>query len=183
MNEMKSSTNWTLKPFVAVFLILTITFVSLQYLQHRHDERPLSVFREIGAVGYPEETSTGQAAIRLTPMELPIRFKVGLVDGTIHSHHYSVELKWGERVRYLFDSSKPINFMIVFSAEKWPDTGYLESSDVVVANESSISSYMGEFRTRSRGYLSFHFLRSWGSLDPPETSVVYFEGVYLWPFK
>ena len=173
----------TIRNAIAISCILAIIFVSLQYLQHRHDERPLSVFQKIGAMGHPEETSTGQAAIRLTPMELPNRFKVGLVDGTIHSHHYSLELKWGERVRYLFDSSKPINFMIVFSAEKWPDTSYLESSDVVVANETSISSYMGEFRTRSRGYLSFHFLRSWGCLDPPETSVVYFEGVYLWPFR
>lgn len=182
MNEMKSSTDWILKPFVAIFLILVITFVSLQYLQHRQDERPLSVFHQIGAVGYPEEISTGQAAIRIKPMELPIRFKVGLVDTTIHSHHYSVELKWGERVRYFFDSSKPINFMIVFSEEKWPDTGYLESSDVVVVNETSISSYGSEFMSRSRGYLSFHFCRSWGPLDPPETSVVYFEGVYLWSF-
>lgn len=182
MNEVKSSTDWILKPFVAIFLILVITFVSLQYLQHRQDERPLSVFSKIGAVGYPEEISTGQAAIRIKPMELPISFKVGLVHGTIHSHHYSVELKWGERVRYFFDSSKPINFMIVFSEEKWPDTGYLESSAVVVVNETSISSYEGEFRARSGGYLSFHFCRSWGCLDPPETSVVYFEGVYLWSF-
>ncbi|NIQ34184.1 MAG: hypothetical protein GTN80_11200, partial [Nitrososphaeria archaeon] len=84
---------------------------------------------------------------------MPIRFKVGLVDMTIHSHHYSVELKGSERVRYLFNSSKPINFMIVFSAEKWPDTNYLEPSDVVVANETSISSHEGEFRAPSRGYL------------------------------
>ncbi len=183
MTEMKSSTDWILKPFVAIFLILVTTFFSLQYLQHRQDERPLSVFHQIGAVGYPEEFSTGQAAERFKPMELPIRFKVGLVDTTIHSHHYSVELKGGERVRYVFDSSKPIDFMIVFSAEKWPDTSYLEPSDVVVANETSISSHEGEFRTHSSGYLSFHFCRSWSWLDPPESSVVYFEGVYLWPFK
>jgi len=163
---------------IAVSCILVAVFVGLQYLLHRHDERPLSVFHQIGAVGFPEEISTGQAAIRVTPMELPVRFKVGLVDTTIHSHHYSVELKWGERVRYFFSSSRPIDFMVVFSEEKWPDTGYLESSDVVVANEASISSYEGEFRSRSRGYLSFHFCRSWGPLDPPETSVVYFEGVY-----
>ena len=173
----------TIRNAIAIPCILVIVFVSLQYLQHRQDERPLSVFHQIGAVGYPEEISTGQAAIRIKPMELPIRFKVGLVDTTIHSHHYSVELKWGERVRYFFDSSKPINFMIVFSEEKWPDTGYLESSDVVVVNETSISSYEGEFSSRSRGHLSFHFSRSWGCLDPPETSIVYFEGVYLWPFK
>lgn len=179
MNEVKSSTDWILKPFVAVFLILVITFAGLQYLQHRHDERPLSVYQRIGAVGHPEEFSTGQAAIRLTPMELPIRFKVGLVDGTIHSHHYSVELKGSKRVRYFFNSSKPINFMIVFSAEKWPDTSYLEPRDVVVANETSTSSHEGEFRTRSSGYLSFHFRRSWSWLDPPESSVVYFEGAYL----
>jgi len=172
----------TVRNAIAVSCILVIVFVSLQYLQHRQDERPLSVFQQIGAVGYPEEISTGQAAIRIKPMELPIRFKVGLVDGTIHSHHYSVELRWGERVRYIFNSSKPIDFMIVFSEEKWPDTGHLESSDVVVANETSISSFEGEFRSRSRGYLSFHFCRSWGCLDPPETSVVSFEGVYLWPF-
>ena len=183
LNEMKSSTDWILKPFVAIFLIIVITFVSLQYLQHRQDERPLSVFHQIGAVGYPEEISTGQAAIRVTPMELPVRFKVGLVDSTIHSHCYSVELRWGERVRYRFGSSRPIDFMIVFSEEKWPDTGYLESSDVVVVNETSISSFDGEFMSRSSGYLSFHFCRSWSMLDPPETSVVYFEGVYLWPFK
>ena len=163
---------------IAVSCILVAGFVSLQYLLHRHDERPLSVFHQIGAVGFPEEISTGQAAIRVTPMELPVRFKVGLVDTTIHSHQYSVELKWGERVRYFFSSSRPIDFMVVFSEEKWPDTGYLESSDVVVVSETSISSFDGEFMSRSRGYLSFHFCRSWGPLDPPETSVVYFEGVY-----
>jgi len=168
---------------VAISCILVVVFVGLQYLQHRHDERPLSVFKQIGTVGYPEDISTGQAAIRVTPMELPVRFKVGLVDSTIHSHHYCVELRWGERVRYRFYSSRPIDFMIVFSEEKWPDTGYLESSDVVVANETSISSYGSEFMSRSRGYLSFHFCRSWGPLDPPETSVVHFDGAYLWPFR
>jgi len=173
----------TIRNAIAISCILVIVFVSLQYLQHRQDERPLYVFSKIGAVGYPEEISTGQAAIRIKPMELPIRFKVGLVDTTIHSHHYSVELKWGERVRYFFNSSKPINFMIVFSEEKWPDTGYLESSDVVVVNETSISSFDGEFMSRSRGYLSFHFCRSWGPLDPPDTSVVHFDGAYLWPFR
>ena len=81
-------------------------------------------------------------------------------------------------MRYLFNSSKPINFMIVFSAEKWPDTSHLEPSDVVVANETSISSHEGKFRTHQSGYLSFHFC-----IDPPESSVVLFEGVYLWPFK
>jgi len=178
---MKSSTDWILKPFVAVFLILVITFVSLQYIQHWRDERPLSIYQRIGASGYPE--GTGMAAERIKPMGLPISFKVGLIDRTVKSHHYSVELEGGKRVRYLFNSTKPINFMIVFSAEKWPDTGYLELGDVVVANETSISSYEGEFRARSRGYLSFHFCRSWSWLDPPESSVVYFEGVYLWPFK
>ena len=168
---------------VAVSCILFAVFVSLQYLQHRNDERPLSVFQQIGATGYPEEISTGQAAEKTGPMELSIRFKVGLVDTTIHSHHYCVELKWGERVRYFFNSSRPIDFMIVFSEEKWPDIGHLESSDVVVANETSISSFEGEFMARSRGYISFHFLRSWGPLDPPETSVVHFEGAYLWPFR
>ena len=177
MNEMRSSTDRILKPFVAIFLILVITFVSLQYLQHQHDERPLSVYQQIGAVGYPEETSTGGAAERFKPMELPTSFKVGRIDITVKSHHYSVELKRGEKVRYLFHSSKPINFMIVFSAEKWPDTNYLEPSDVVVANETLISSHEGEFRARSKGFLSFHFC-----IDPPESSVVLFEGVYLWPF-
>lgn len=172
----------TIRNAIAISCILVIIFVSLQYLQHRQDERPLSVFHQIGAVGYPEDISTGQAAERVTPMELPVRFKVGLVDSTIHSHHYSVELRWGERVRYRFGSYKPIDFMIVFSEEKWPDTGYLESSDVVVVYETSISSFDGEFMSRSRGYLSFHFCRNWGPLDPPETSVVYFEGVSLWPF-
>ena len=176
MNETRSSTDWILKPFVAIFFISVISFVSLQYLQHRRDERPLSVYQQIGASGYPE--GTGNAALNIKPMELPISFKVGLIDTTVKSHHYSVELKGGKRVRYLFSSSKPINFMIVFSAEKWPDTGYLESSDVVVANETSISSLEGEFRARSRGYLSFYFC-----IDPPESSVVLFEGVYLWPFK
>jgi hypothetical protein len=89
-----------------------------------------------------------------------------------------VELGGGERVRYLFNSSKPINFMIVFSAEKWPDTSHLEPSDVVVANETSISSHEGKFRTHQSVYLSFHFC-----IDPPESSVILFEGVYLWPFK
>jgi len=131
----------TIRNAIAIPCILVIVFVSLQYIQHRHDERPLSVFHQIGAVGYPEEISTGQAAIRIKPMELPIRFKVGLVDSTIQSHHYCVELRWGERVRCSFDSSKPIDFMIVFSDEKWPDIGYLGSGDVVVANETSISSY------------------------------------------
>ena len=168
----------TRRNIIAISCILVITFVSLQYLQHRRDERPLSVYQKIGAVGYPEEISTGHGAISIKPKELPISFKVGLIDITIQSHHYSVELKGGERVRYLFHSSKPINFKIVFSAEKWPDTNYLASSDVVVANETSISSHEGEYRTRSRGYLSFHFC-----IDPPESSVVYFEGVYLWPFK
>ena len=168
---------------IAFCLILIIAYGGVQFLLHSGDERPLSVFHKIGAVGYPEDISTGQTAIRVTPMELPVRFKVGLIDITIQSHQYSVELKGGKKVRYSFHSSKPINFMIVFSAEKWPDTGYLESSDVVVTNETSISSYEGEFRSRSRGYLSFHFCRSWGPLDPPETSVVYFKGVYLWPFK
>jgi hypothetical protein len=173
----------TIKNVIAISCILVIIFVSLQYLQHRRDERPLSVYQKIGAVGYPEETSTGMSAESIKPLKLPISFKVGLIDITIQSHHYSVELKRGERVRYLFNSSKPINFMIVFSAEKWPDTSYLESSDVVVVNETSISSHEGEFRAHSRGYLSFHFCRSWSWLDPPESSVVYFEGVYLWPFK
>jgi hypothetical protein len=68
LNEMKSSTDWILKPFVAIFLILIITFVSLQYLQHWRDERPLSVFHQIGAVGFPEDISTGEGAIRVTPM-------------------------------------------------------------------------------------------------------------------
>ena len=167
--------------FVAISCILVITYVSLQYLQHRRDERPLSVYQKIGASGYPE--GTGMAAERIKPMELPISFKVGLIDRTVKSHHYSIELEGGERVRYFFNSSKPINFMIVFSAEKWPDTSYLEPSDVVIANETSISYYEGEFRTHSSGYLSFHFCRSWSWLDPPESSVVYFEGVYLWPFK
>ncbi len=168
---------------IIISCILVITFVSLQYLQHRRDERPLSVYQQIGAVGYPEETSFGHAVERFKPMELPTRFKVGLIDRTVKSHQYSVELVRGERVRYLFNSSKPINFMVVFSAVKWPDTSYLEPSDVVVANETSISFHEGEFRARSRGFLSFHFCRSWGWLDPPESSVVYFEGVYLWPFK
>ena len=173
----------TIRNVFAIACILVIAFVSLQYIQHRHDERPLSVFHKIGAVGYPEEISTGQAVERVGPLELPIRFKVGLVDTTIHSHHYCVELKWGERVRYFFNSSRPIDFMIVFSDEKWPDTGYLGSGDVVVVNETLILFYEGGFMARSRGYLSFHFLRSWGPLDPPETSVVYFEGAYLWPFR
>ncbi len=181
MTEMKSSTDWILKPFVAIFLILVITFFSLQYLQHWRDERPLSVYQQIGASGYPE--GTGMAAERIKSMELPIRFRVGLIDGTVKSHSYSVGLGRGMRVRYFFNSSKPINFMIVFSTEKWPDTSYLEPSDVVVANETSISSHEGEFRTHSSGYLNFHFCRSWGWLDPPESSVVYFEGVYLGPFK
>ncbi len=168
---------------IAITCILVVAFVSLQYLRHRHDERPLSVFHKIGAVGYPERISTGNAAIRVTPMELPVRFKIGLVDSTIHSHCYSVELRWGERVRYHFTSSKPIDFMIVFSDEKWPDTGYLGSGAVVVANETSISFYEGGFMARSGGYLSFHFDRSWGPLDPPETSVVNFKGAYLWPFR
>ena len=107
--------------------------------------------------------------MRIEPMELPIRFKVGLVDRTIHSYYYCVELRWGERVRYLFNSSKPINFMIVFSEEKQPDASHLGSGAVVLANETSISFYEGEFMARSRGYLSFHFHRSWGPLDPPET--------------
>lgn len=178
LNETRSSTDRILKPFLAVFLILVSIFVSLQYLQHRQDEQPFSVYQQIGAVGYPEEDSTGGATERFKPMELPTSFKVGRIDTTVKSHHYSVELKRGERVRYLFSSSKPINFMIVFSVEKWPDTCYLGSSDVVVANETSISSHEGEFRARSRGYLSFHFC-----IDPPESSVVLFEGVYLWPFK
>jgi hypothetical protein len=173
----------TIRYAIAISCISVIIFVSLQYLQHWQDERPLSVYQKIGAVGYPEETSTGISAERIKPLKLPTSFKVGLIDMTIQSHHYSVELKRGERVRYLFNSSRPINFMIVFSAEKWPDTSHLELSDVVVANETSISSHEGEFRTRSRGYLSFHFCRNWGRLDPPESSVVYFEGVYLWPFK
>jgi len=172
----------TIRNAIAISCILVTVFLGLQVLRHRQDERPLSVFHQIGAVGHPEEFSTGQAAIRVTPMELPVRFKVGLVDSTIHSHHYCVELRWGERVRYRFYSSRPIDFMIVFSEEKWPDTGYLESSDVVVVYETSISSFDGEFMSRSRGYLSFHFCRNWGPLDPPETSVVYFEGVSLWPF-
>ena len=173
----------TIRNSIAISCILVTVFLGLQVLRHRQDERPLSVFHQIGAVGHPEEFSTGQAAIRVTPMELPVRFKVGLIDSTIHSHHYSVELKWGERVRYRFGSSKPIDYMIVFSEEKWPDTGYLESSDVVVVNETSISSFDGEFMSRSRGYLSFHFDRSWSMLDPPETSVVHFDGAYLWPFR
>jgi hypothetical protein len=168
---------------IAITCILVAVFVGLQVLRHRHDERPLSVFHQIGAVGYPEEISTGGAAIRVTPMDLPVRFRVGRVDSTIHSHCYSVELRWGERVRYRFYSSKPIDFMVVFSDEKWPDTGYLGSGAVVMANETSISSYEGEFMARSGGYLSFHFHRSWGPLDPPETSVVNFKGAYLWPFR
>jgi hypothetical protein len=171
----------TIRDAIAISCILVITFVSLQYLQHRQDERPLSVYQQIGASASP--VGTGVAVERFKPMELPTSFKVGLIDTTVRSHHYSVELKRGERVRYLFSSSKPINFMIVFSAEKWPDASYIEPSDVGVANKTSISSYEGEFRARSRGYLSFHFCRSWGWLDPPESSVVYFEGVYLWPFK
>jgi hypothetical protein len=166
---------------IAFCLILIIAYGSVQFLLHSGDERPLSVYQQIGASGYPE--GTGMAAERIKPMELPISFKVGLIDRTVKSHHYSVELKGGERVRYFFNSSKPINFMIVFSAEKWPDTSYLEPSDVVVANETSISFHEGKFRTHSRGYLSFHFCRSWRWLDPPESSVVHFEGVYLWPFK
>ena len=161
---------------VAIFLILVITFGRLQYLQHWRDERPLSVYQKIGASGYPE--GTGDAALSVKPKELLISFKVGLIDRTVTSHHYSVELERGERVRYLFNSSKPINFMIVFSAEKWPDTSYLEPSDVVVANETSISSHEGKFRTHQSVYLSFHFC-----IDPPESSVILFEGVYLWPFK
>lgn len=163
---------------MALCLILIIAYGGVQFLLHSGDERPLSVYQKIGAVGYPEETSTGGTAELFKPMELPTSFKVGLIDITVRSHHYSVELKRGARVRYLFHSSKPIDFMIVFSAEKWPDTGYLEPSDVVVANETSISSHEGEFRARSRGYLSFHFC-----IDPPESSVVIFEGAYLWPFK
>ena len=168
----------TIRNIIAISCILVITFVSLQCLHHRRDERPLSVYQKIGASGYPEETSTGNAAERIKPMELPTSFKVGLIDITIQSHHYSVELKWGERVRYHFNSSKPINFMIVFSAKKWPDTRHLESSDLVVVNETSTSSHEGEFRARSKGYLSFHFC-----IDPPESSIVYFEGVYLWAFR
>jgi len=59
--------------FVAIFLILVITFVSLQYLQHWRDERPLSVYQKIGASGYPE--GTGDAALSIKPKELPISFK------------------------------------------------------------------------------------------------------------
>jgi len=163
---------------IAISCILVITFVSLQYLQHWRDERPLSVYQKIGADAYPQ--GTGMAAESIKPLKLPISFKVGLIDRTVKSHHYSVELEGGGRVRYFFNSSKPINFMIVFSVEKWPDTSYLESSDVVVANETSISFHEGEFRGHSRGYLSFHFCRSWSRPNPPpESSVVYFEGVYL----
>jgi len=173
----------TKRDAIAITCIMVAVFVSLQHIRHRHDERPLSVFHKIGAVGYPEDISTGGAAIRVTPMELPVRFRVGRVDSTIHSHCYSVELRWGERVRYRFISSRPIDFMVVFSDEKWPDAGYLGSGAVVLANETSISSHEGEFMSRSGGYLSFHFDRSWGPLDPPETSVVSFKGAYLWPFR
>lgn len=38
------------------------------------------------------------AAERIKPMELPTSFKVGLIDRTVKSHHYSVELKRGESV-------------------------------------------------------------------------------------
>jgi len=57
---------------IAVSCILVVVFVGLQVLRHRHDERPLYVFQEIGATGYPEESSTGMGVIRIEPMELPI---------------------------------------------------------------------------------------------------------------
>lgn len=94
------------------------------------------------------------------------------------THHYSVKVKKGERVKYFFNSSKPVDFLFVFSIEEWPDTNYLEPSDVVLVNETLISFYSGEFKVQSGGYLSFHF-----SINPPESSVIYFDGAYLWPFK